>query len=208
MKFLIADDHALFRDGLKHLLSDIDADAELMESGNFQDTLAAAVAHPETALLLLDLRMPGMIGLGSVRKLMDAAPTIPILMISAIEDPQEIQQALDIGVMGYLPKSESTTVMQHAIQLVLSGGVYISPALLPSLRGSPDVLLGQLTPRQVDVLRRMATGCNNKEIARELGLSVATVKAHLGAIFRTLDVSSRAQAMIKAGRLGLLPSSD
>jgi len=208
LKFLIADDHALFRDGLRHLLSDIDPEVELIESGNFQDTLAAAVDHPEIALLLLDLRMPGMAGLGSVKKLMDAAPTIPILMISAIEDPQEIQHAFDIGVMGYLPKSESTTVMKHAIQLVLDGGVYISPALLRGLRGTPDAVHSHLTPRQMEVLRRMAMGSNNKEIAREMELSVATVKAHLGAIFRTLDVSNRAQAMIKAGRLGLLPSSD
>ncbi|MCB1684868.1 MAG: response regulator transcription factor [Pseudomonadales bacterium] len=207
MKYLIADDHALYRDGLAHLLSSLDAAAQLIETWDFPETLVQAQSNPDIGLLLLDLRMPGMQGMQSVRELISRAPGIPILVISAVEDPEEMQQVLQAGVSGYIPKSETANLMRHAIQLVLGGGVYVPLTLLHALQ-EPAVQHNQLTPRQMDVLKLMVGGSNNKEIARDLNLSVATVKAHLGAIFRTLDVSSRAQAMVKAGRLGLLQSAD
>lgn len=208
MKILLADDHALFRDGLRQLVNGLEREIEILETQNFQETLDTVSQCTDLDLLLLDLRMPGMSGLGSLKRLLAAAPVLPIAVISASEDPDEMREVLETGVLGFIPKSESPSVMKHAIELVLDGGVYVPPALLHNARGVKNVLREELTPRQLDVLRLIVSGSNNKEIARDLNLSVATVKAHLGAVFRTLDVTNRMQAMVKAKRLGFFSAQD
>jgi DNA-binding NarL/FixJ family response regulator len=203
LKVLIADDHALFRDGLRQLLDGISPELAIVESRDLDETLDAVVADPELDLLLLDLCMPGMAGVGSLRRLIRKAPSVPIIVISASEESELIRDILEAGAMGFVPKSESSRVMKHAIELVLGGGVYVPPSLLQLSRGSrSDANLG-LTPRQKDVLRLILEGRSNKEIARSLELSVATVKAHVGAAYRALEVTTRAQATAKAQRIGL-----
>ncbi|KAA3626096.1 MAG: DNA-binding response regulator [Proteobacteria bacterium] len=208
MRILLADDHALFRDGLRHLLAGLNRDIEILEARDFQETLDTISLHGDLDLLLLDLRMPGMTGLGSLKRLLAAAPALPIAVISASEDAEEMHEILETGIVGFVPKSESPAVMKHAIELVLDGGIYVPPALLRTSRNARHPLHEELTPRQQDVLRLIVAGHNNKEIARDLNLSVATVKAHLGAVFRALDVTTRVQAVIKAKRLGIFALHD
>lgn len=208
MKVLIADDHALYRDGLRQLLIGMAPEPEIIESKSFQETLDALVRTGDVGLLLLDMRMPGMTGIASLRSLLQTAPSVPLIVISASEDPELIREALEAGAMGFVPKSESPRVMRHAIELVLGGGVYVPPVLLDLSGAGAESHGGDLTPRQREVLRLIIGGSSNKEIARDLGLSVATVKAHLSAIFRALEVTNRAQATAKVQRLGLLSASD
>lgn len=208
MKILIADDHALFRDGLRQLLDGISPQLLVLESRDFDETEAALGSDFEIELLLLDLCMPGMHGPGSLRRLIKAAPSVPMIVISASEDPELIRETLQVGAMGFVPKSESSRVMRHAIELVLGGGVYVPPTLLQISRGPRSGSDLGLTPRQKDVLRLVLEGQSNKEIARALDLSVATVKAHVSAAFRSLEVTSRAQATAKAQRLGLFPGGE
>ena len=175
----------------------------IVESRDLDGTMEVLESDPELDLLLLDLCMPGMAGVGSLRRLIRKAPSVPIIVISASEEPDLIRDAPRSGCDGFVPKSESSRVIKHAIELVLGGGVYIPPSLLQLSRGSrSDANLG-LTPRQKDVLRLILDGRSNKEIARDLDLSVATVKAHVGAAYRALEVTTRAQATAKAQRIGL-----
>ena len=208
MRILLADDHALFRDGLRQLLAGLNEEIDFLEAKDFQETLDAVSRHSDLALLLLDLRMPGMAGLGSLKRLLAASPALPIAVISASEDFEEMREVLEIGLAGFIPKSESPAVMKHAIDLILDGGIYVPPALLRTSGSAGIPLPEDLTPRQLDVLRLIVAGNSNKEIARDLNLSVATVKAHLGAVFRVLEVSNRVQAMIKARRLGFFSQQD
>lgn len=208
MKILLADDHALFRDGLRHLLLGLNREIEILESRDFGETLSVATQNHELGLLILDLRMPGMQGLSSLRQLLAAAPAVPVVILSASENISEMHEALEAGALGFIPKSESPAVMKHAIELVLDGGVYVPPLLLRMAPAAKVKLKDTLTPRQWEVLCLIVEGSNNKDIARVLNLSVATVKAHLGAIFRALDVTNRVQAILKAKQSGLFPTGD
>jgi DNA-binding NarL/FixJ family response regulator len=207
MKIIVADDHTLFREGVRHILADLGRDVLVLEAGDHDQTLALLVAHPDADLAIVDLKMPGMEATGGLGGLTRAACTIPIVILSASEDPGDMQRALDAGAMGFIPKSESAAVILNALRLVLSGSIYIPPALL---RTSVTTYSGgrsdhgeTLTPRQRDVLQQMIHGISNKEIGRLLGLSEATVKAHVTAIFKCLNVSNRTQAVSIAERLRL-----
>lgn len=208
LKVLIADDHALFRDGLCQLVDAISPDVTVVESQDLDGTIEVLESDQNVDLLLLDLCMPGMSGVGSLRRLIRKAPSVPIIVISASEEPDLIRDTLEAGAMGFVPKSESSRIIRHVIELVLGGGVYVPPSLLRLSHGSrSDANLG-LTPRQRDVLRLILDGRSNKEIARDLELSVATVKAHVGAAYRALEVTTRAQATAKAQRIGLFSERD
>ena len=215
MKFLVADDHAVFRVGLVYLLQKLDPEAEISEACDYAEALVIAEREPDLDLILVDLLMPGIDGFNGVSSLRDKAHSAPIIVVSARENPADVQASLGHGAMGYLPKSSSSDVMMNAIRLVLSGGMYLPPALLGQQEGggansleyslSQPRLSGQvarnLTRRQRDVMRLLALGRSNKAIAQELELAEGTVKVHVSAIFKALNVTNRTEAVIVAGKI-------
>lgn len=205
MEILVADDHALIREALRHLLQELDAHTSVIEAIDGDSARRVVAAHPHLDLALLDLKLPGVNGLDLLSELRNDYPDLPIVVLSAVEDAVTMRSVLDRGAMGFIPKSSSNQVMLSALQLVLSGGRYLPPELLSAATaeapGSGMDL--KLTDRQRDVLKLMLQGRSNKEICRELGLAEPTVKIHVTAILRALNVTSRAQAIVAVNRLGL-----
>lgn len=203
MKILLCDDHTLFREGLSHILVELDANTtiDLIQAESIAKALDKIKLYSDIDLILLDLNMPGVNGFEGLTLIIESNPVLPVVIISASEDIQDIRQALTNGAMGYICKSASSENMLNALRLVLSGEIYIPPAALSQTAHS---IFNQLTPRQFDVLHLMDKGCANKLIASELNISEATVKMHVSAIFRELDVTNRTHAVIKAQSLGLL----
>ena len=207
MKILIADDHALFREGLRQIVQPLADEADILEAHDWQTALAQVAQEPDIALALMDLGMPGMEAFTGLKTFLDRAETVPVVVISASESVLDMKRALDAGAMGYVTKSEARPVMLSALRLVLSGGIYIPPRLIQSPLSSPSDRDSTqpfgLTPRQFEVLNALVQGKSNKQIARDLNLSGATVKAHVGAIFKTLNVSNRLQAIRVAENVGM-----
>ena len=201
MKILLADDHTLFREGMRHVLGLLADDVETVEAGNCTQALQAVEDHDDIALVLLDLHMPGRDGFAALDTFSRGYPALPIVVLSGSENHADMRRALDNGAMGFIPKSATAPVMLSALRLVLAGGVYVPPALMQS--GASTGAAPVLTPRQIDVLTRVIDGKPNKIIADDLGLTEATVKAHVTAVFKALDVSNRTQAARAAERLGL-----
>lgn len=209
MKIIFADDHTLFRESLRHVLEQLADGVALLEAGNHQGMMALADGHPDADLALVDLGMPGQDGLAAVAALAAKHPTLPVVVLSGNDDPDCMDRALRSGASGFIPKSETTAVMLSALRLILSGGIYVPPALMQHGRPSSALPNGSgLTPRQRDVLQGLNEGHSNKEIGRRLQMSEATVKAHITAIFRALGVSNRLQAVRVADRLRLLVRND
>lgn len=213
MKLILADDHTLFRDGLALLLKAHCADSEVWEGDGLDAALAVAQAHPDADFALLDLHMPGMEGVQGIRRFVELHPTLPLIILTGAEDPQQIQSVLSAGASGFIPKSSTPAVMLSAIQLVRSGGTYIPPQFLSTASGSAHTLPSahireraqtQLTDRQMQVLRLLAAGKPNKAICRELNIEEGTVKAHIATVFRVLDVANRTEAASVARTIGLL----
>lgn len=216
MKILLIDDHALFREGMSHVLKGMPEAPEVYEAGSASEGLALADAQAPFDLVLLDLHLPEEDGFSVLQRLHIAHPILSVIVLSASEDFQDAKRALDLGAMGYIPKSATSQVMLGAIRLVLSGGIYLPPLLLSqwqSREASPSTPQREvaadyegLTARQLDVLRLLAVGKSNKEIARDLGMAEGTVKIHITAIFRALGVVNRTQAVLTARRQGLVES--
>lgn len=200
MKILIADDHTLFREGMRHVLVRLADDVRIVEAGDCAQALKAVEDNGDIALVLLDLHMPGRDGFAALDTLSRTYPALPIVVLSGSESHAEMRRALDNGAMGFIPKSATAQVMLSALRLVLSGGVYVPPALVQS---DPGAGAPALTPRQIDVLMRVIEGKPNKIIASELALTEATVKAHISAVFKALAVTNRTQAARAAERMGL-----
>ena len=200
MKILIADDHPLVREGIQNVLRCIDSDCRVEEAGNLDDALAIIERCADLDLVMLDLSMPGMCGMESLRDVRRRMPSTPLAVVSASEDIGDIRSAIDSGANGYIPKSSGNDVMRNAIQLILSGGLYLPPQWAQDAAADD----APLTPRQLEILRLMVTGRTNKEIARELSISDKTVKAHLSDIFRRLEASNRTQAVHRARARGLV----
>ncbi len=209
LRILVADDHALFRAGLRHLLKNSGADLQIEEAHDFEETAKRLLEIEHLDLLLLDLNMPGMDGFAGVRQLCQQAPDVPVVVVSVRDRADDVRSALDAGAMGYIPKSSTPEVMVSALQLVLSGGVYLPPNLLrppPAEVEAPaveekeqgDDILDRLTPRQRDVLALLTEGNSNKQIAESLGLAPGTVKIHISRILRAFGVQNRTQAVITA----------
>lgn len=214
MKLLLVDDHALFREGLKHLLSSLDANLELDEAEDATRALALS-AENRYDLVLLDLKIPGVQGLDALEAIRAASPAAPIVIVSGEDDPRVVRAAIERGAMGFVPKTSSPEIMIQALRLVLAKGVYLPPGIidlaiptgtpLPELLRSStgDFQLPGITPRQMDVLRCVIQGKVNKVIARELDISEATVKAHLSSVLRALGANNRTEAVYASAKLGL-----
>lgn len=209
-QFVIADDHALFRAGLRLLLSDTCGPAEVRQAGSLPELKLLLEADHEVDLAVVDLAMPGMKGAASIRELRHAYPQLRCVVMSGSEHRQDVLDALAAGAIGYIPKSLDPEAMVAAIQQVLGGGIYAPTLLLTEpieaeeLSSAVDpAVMAMLTPRQYDVLRLLGKGQANKEIARALDISEGTVKIHLAAIFRVLDVRNRTEAVLKASALDI-----
>ncbi len=204
---VIADDHPLFRGALRQALSDVNRDVTFAEAGSLEEVVIALETGGNTTdLVLLDLKMPGVQGFSGLMYLRAQFPGVPIVIVSANEDAPVIRRSLDFGASGYIPKSASAVDMRKAVETVLNGDIWVPPEL--DLADGEDsesqqiaLRLATLTPQQVRVLMMLGEGLLNKQIAYELSVSEATVKAHVSAILQKLDVESRTQAVIAVSRM-------
>ena len=205
---VIADDHPLFRGALRQALSGFEAELTIDEGAAFEDVTRLLAERGDVDLVLLDLAMPGVRGFSGLMYLRAQYPAIPVVVVSANEDHGVMRRCVDFGASGFIPKSLSADLMRHAIKHVLNGGIWLPPELG---RGADNDLetttlinrLTTLTPQQVRVLMMLTEGLLNKQIAYELGVSEATVKAHVSAILQKLDVESRTQAVIAASKIDI-----
>ena len=208
MKVLLADDHPLFREGMKPVLHKLDADLEIIEAVDYPSAFTAMHQAGEVDLALIDLYMPGMSGVDGVIRFRAAFPEIPLVVLSASELAEDIHRLLSAGALGYVTKSSPSEVILGALRLVLAGGVYIPPSLLNNHGGEHDPSRpAPLTVRQVEVLQELAKGQSNKQIAKSLDVTEGTVKIHLAAIFRILKVNNRTEAVLVAQKMGLNESA-
>jgi DNA-binding NarL/FixJ family response regulator len=202
LRIAIADDHPLMRDALASAIGSVVPGAKFIEAGTLDATLVLVAQTPGPDLLLMDLHMPGADGLSGVRAVRARAPQVPLAVVSADDDPAAVRTTLALGVAGFIPKTESPAVIASAVRLILAGGVYVPPRLIdhvPSAAKASEAHSG-LTGRQLEVVRLLARGMSNKAIARELDVSEGTVKVHLLAVFRALNVRNRTSAVLAAQR--------
>lgn len=203
-RIIIVDDHPLFRSALHQTLAGGDAAVAVDEAGDLNELSTALEADRECDLVLLDLNMPGVRGFSGLLLLRAQYPDIPVMIISAVEDATVVRRAFELGAAGYLHKSVGPTEIRRAIETVLSGEVFVPSGLMLGKEDEQSALmrrLATLTPQQVRVLMMLSDGLMNKQIAYELSISEATVKAHVSAILQKLDVDSRTQAVIAAARI-------
>ena len=222
MRILLVDDHTLFREALLHVIKQFDDTAVVIEAATAKEAMHLAAHYQDLDLILLDLALPDRDGLLVLPELHGLTPAVPLVILSASENPTTVQHALNAGAAGYIVKSCSSHEMITALRLVLAGDVYIPSALLAALASLPSTSTplasvqipsvqveeggeGGLTPRQVEVLRLMGQGLSNKVIGKRLDLAEGTVKLHVTAILRALNASNRTQAVIEASRRGLIP---
>ena len=220
MKILIVDDHSLVREGLKAILSLSELSPIFVEAWDADTVQTQLELHPDIALMLLDIQMPGCTGLELLSRIVRQRPQLPIIMLSAEHDMQTVTTALSSGASGFLSKTSLNQVLVSAIRLVLAGGIYIPPE--PLYKATPNRTTSRLpekttptfeslgfTARQIDVFRLLVQGQSNKQICRQIDVAEATVKIHVRAILRSLTVSSRSEAIAKVAQLGLqLPDSN
>jgi DNA-binding NarL/FixJ family response regulator len=213
-RIVIADDHPLFRGALRQAVRSFLPDAEVIEANGLDDLNQTLAKEREVDLILLDLTMPGVQGFSGLIYLRAQHPDMPVVIVSATEDPMIVRRAIDFGASGFIPKSLDSDEIGAAIKTVLAGGSWIPPEI--ELGASEDKetaelmkRLATLTPQQVRVLMMLSEGLLNKQIAYELSVSEATVKAHVSAILQKLGVESRTQAVIASSKIGatLRPAS-
>jgi DNA-binding NarL/FixJ family response regulator len=203
---VIADDHPLFRDALRQAVASVVTSARIDEAGSFEELIALLDQDSDVDLVLLDLTMPGISGFSGLIYLRAQFPAIPVVIVSASDDGGTIRQSLDFGASGFIPKRFGVDTLRDAIMKVLDGDVWVpadtdlSSATDPELVRLRDRLV-TLTPQQVRVLMMLSEGLLNKQIAYELGVSEATIKAHVSAILQKLGVESRTQAVIAAAKI-------
>ena len=207
---LIADDHPLFREALKGSVARVHPGARLLEADSTEALYVMAEAHPDADLLLLDLNMPGAQGYSALVHLRATQPQLPVIVVSAREEPAVMRRALDHGAAGFIPKSSDADTIRHAIAAVLAGGTWSPPSALEAEGvGAEEAEVAQrlreLTPQQFRVLTMVSTGLLNKQIAFAMDVSEATVKAHMTAVMRKLGVGNRTQAVLMAAKLTLDP---
>ncbi|HXW43102.1 MAG TPA: response regulator transcription factor [Xanthobacteraceae bacterium] len=215
MKTLIVDDHALIRDALQGVLKKIKRGVIVREASDSRQAMEIVANEPDIGLVLLDINLPDRDGFLTLAELRERYPAIAVVVLSAIQERDKVVKALDLGAVGYIPKSARREVMMQALKLVLAGGVYVPPeilardqlsrpASLPKSDDRPIVSPPELglSERQLEVLALLMQGKNNKVICRALNLAEPTVKNHVTAILRALKVSNRTEAVIAVSELG------
>jgi DNA-binding NarL/FixJ family response regulator len=217
MKVLVLDDHALIREALRHALEELDDPVLVLEAPDGRCALRVIADHPDLDLVLLDLNLPDRDGFSLLAELRQRHPEIAVVVVSASNDRACVARSLELGAAGFIPKTTSHEIMLSGLRLVLAGGIYIPPEILPvedaqfhsgegqSSAGRGGVLPEHpdLTERQIDVLALMMQGKGNKAIARVLDLSEQTVKNHVTTILKALAAANRTEAVIKASKLRL-----
>lgn len=208
MRLVIADDHPLFRGALREAVTSLFQRGEIAEAGSFDEVTSLLEGDTDIDLILLDLTMPGVRGFSGLMYLRAQYPSVPIVVVSGNDDPAVIRRCMDFGASGFIPKTLGIDAMRAAIGCVFEGGLWTPPDVdlgCGSDAATADLMgrLASLTPQQVRVLMMLSEGLLNKQIAYELGVSEATVKAHVSAILQKLGVDSRTQAVIAASRIEL-----
>ncbi|BBG29925.1 MULTISPECIES: response regulator [Zymobacter] len=210
-KFIVADDHPLFRAALKQALQAGNEGVQIVEADTMEATLARVAEHGDADLVLLDLHMPGAHGFSGLIQLRAQAPEMPVAVVSGSEEARVVRRAIDYGASGFIPKSASLNTIAEAIAEIMDGEVWL-PEGMEDVLGDGDEedsrfaeAIASLTPQQFRVLGMLTSGLLNKQIAYDLNVSEATVKAHVTAILRKLGVHSRTQAVIAAQRLEIDP---
>ena len=209
---LIADDHPLFREAIARVIDDGFPGSTLLEASDLDSALAVAGRHGDLDLVLLDLNMPGMQGLGGLVRLRNLFPTLPAVIVSAEEEKRVILQTITYGAVGFITKSTPRKQMIQALEQVLAGSIYLPADIIragsgageesTAARREPEDLsdvLATLTRKQLQVFERMSRGDSNKVIAYQLNIAESTVKAHVSAILRKLGATNRVQAILSAG---------
>ena len=215
MNVLTVDDHSVFRAGLGPVLKRLDPDVKLLEAHDFKSALKAAEENPDLDLILLDLLMPGMEAFEGLTAIRHLVPHVPLVVVSMIEDRQDVLRAVELGALGYIPKTADLDEMYEALQQVLSGAIYLPPAILRMTRAteksraaaedsvaSSEEAWNALTKRQRDVVEYLARGMTNSEIADQLGLSESTIRVHVSTILERLRLNNRTQVAVWADRFG------
>jgi DNA-binding NarL/FixJ family response regulator len=219
MKCLIIDDHVLIRDALRGVLIELKGVATvILEAPDSRRAVQLLEQNPDVELILLDLSLPDRSGFEVLVELSEHHPTISVVVLSAQNDRESVAKALDLGALGFIPKSSPRDLMLSAFNVIFAGGLYIPPEILAhEAKRKPDRVISPLpqrplsegdlglTERQLDVLRLMMHGKSNKAICRLLGLAESTVKIHVSAILKALKVSNRTEAVIAAAALGFGP---
>lgn len=219
MKILLADDHALIREGFERTLNALEPGMGFVHAEDRDTVLAQMQLNQDVDVILLDLFMPGVKGFDLLSEVCDSYSHIPVIVISGTEDPRYMRKAIDNGAAGFIPKSASTDTILSAIKLVRNGGVYIPPGMLQKKAagtnaGSIDPAqamtteireaAARLTVRQREVLDLLGRGMANKEIARSLKVSEHTVKIHVAAVLRLFNASNRTEAVVMAQNAGVI----
>jgi len=216
IKVLLVDDHALFRDGMRYVLQQLADEVEILDTGNFTEALQLVMANPDIDLALLDLHMPDSNGVSSLQLFHQRFPSVPLVVVSGSDQRDDIESVMNLGAMGFISKMSPSKSMLSALRMVLDGGVYVPPQLLQQAvsKLEPGQALNDkrsqraskygLTPRQLQVLQLIGAGMSNKDISRELNLAEGTVKIHVAAIYQTLHVNSRVEAVETARRFGFI----
>lgn len=206
MKLLVVDDHPLIVHALREVLPDLAGDIELYSAKNRDETLAVLARHPDCALVLLDLALPGAHGLDLLAELRRLYPRLPIVVLSATHDRATVGAALAAGARGFIAKTADPALTLDAVRTVLAGGTHVTRSFAPErvreLDGVAIDVLG-LTRRQSEVMLLLAQGKPNKMICRDLKLSEGTVKVHVSAILKALNVHSRSQVIVELARRGI-----
>ncbi len=210
MNVLLVDDHALFRDGVALLLKELDPEVRVTHASTVAEALAALEDSADIDLILLDFILPGTQGLEALEVMRERHPGVPLVMLSSQEDQVTVLRSINLGAMGFIPKSAPSSQMFEALRTVLAHGIYIPPlslagiALLTPARSRTSPAELGLTQRQTQVLRLILEGKPIKLIAGELGMSHNTAKTHVSAVLRALAVTTRTQAIVAASRIGLV----
>lgn len=207
-KIVIADDHPLFRDAIKSALSGGNlGDVSMVEVGGFDEAMKALEADPDADLLLLDLNMPGTSGLSALVSVRAAFPALPVVIVSGTDDPSTVRRSIELGASGFISKQASIDSIRGAVADVLAGEISMPADIDLGSEHDPEVedliqRIRTLTPQQARVLGMLAEGLLNKQIAYELSVSEATIKAHVSAVLQKLNVDSRTQAVIRLSKIG------
>jgi DNA-binding NarL/FixJ family response regulator len=208
LNFVVADDHPLFRGAIKETLLSLGDNVQISEAGDFEAAKLLVNDLTDIDIVLLDLSMPGTSGFSGLMSLRAMRPSVPVVIVSASDDASTIGRALELGASGYIKKSAGLDEIRAALNHVLAGGIATPANMQIGIEADPEIadLIGRikaLTPQQARVLGMIAEGMLNKQIAYELGVSEATIKAHVSAVLQKLNVDSRTQAVIRLSKISV-----